>query len=531
MRVSASLGLVVIVASLAGCEQRNFDRCLPGNPDFQCADGKICQAAADSQDPNAVGMCVTSVCTVGAGPNRCPASTPVCSAGRCVACMSDPQCSAINPAQPYCGTTQMSPLLGMCVECRAANECTGAAAKLGCDTSVGQCKPCTLHSQCASQACAKDDTLNVSSVPVDKRIAMGECVPPSRVLTVDDTCGSSCLQNMLDRANIDSPYVLVKNYASTQSAITVRPKSGLPELHIITTTADSSPAQLQLPPTASITFQSATQGALQITAGSSVTIEGMVVFNSSIGLMCDSDSGGTAIPTSVKLIRSAIGLSDVGIRTRPKCQLTLDQSYIGMGPQPAFSMVSGGNFMTMDLDSTELTIVNSVFNHNTGKPATNTFGGILIRDTAKLTPPGRIVNSTFYRNNESYAASSSALAISCPSPISNLTIFNTLFASPAAFGKPYVDTNCRSAATFDYIATDETLPLPGPAGTHIVTVSEADLVAPGTGDVHLKKTAPAAVTAGGAMTFNGITRPKVDAGGTARSPATVSIGAFEVAPQ
>ena len=60
--------------------------------------------------------------------------------------------------------------------------------------------------------------------------------------------------------------------------------------------------------------------------------------------------------------------------------------------------------------------------------------------------------------------------------LTNLTIFNTLFVNVTKSATLYVDPACRSAATFDYIATDETLPLTGPrAATHIGVASENDL--------------------------------------------------------
>lgn len=528
MRVSASLGLVALLASFVSCEQRNYDRCVPGNSDFQCLPGKFCKPLnPDLGDLNAVGICMDSECSVGAGPNGCPASKPICAVGRCTACTTNGQCAAVNPAQPYCGSSS-GPLLGMCVECTMPANCDIKSAKPACDTAVGVCKPCTLHSQCSSLACVKDDTLNVASVPVDRRLTIGQCVPPERVSTVSVSCGASCtLQAALDNSSIDKPYVLVKDYAST-AAMTINAKAGLPELHVITMAADISPAQLTVAPAATITYQGAL-GAIQVTAGASATIEGMVVFSSSTGVVCDSNKAGTATPTNITLLRSIIGLNDVGVRTRPMCKLTVDQSYIGRGT--AISKINGGNYMAMDLDSTDFTIVNSVFANNVGKlPVGMTpglFGGIRVTDSAGLKLPGRIVNTTFYRHSDVFSTGYNGLALACPSAITNLTLFNTLFLNPAPLGKPYVDPNCRTATTFDYIGTDETLPLAGAAGSHIIAATEADLVAPTNGDFSLKKSSTALAT-GGAQTVNGIAKPPLDVSGLARGAATVSIGAFEV---
>lgn len=523
MRVSASLGLVMLWASLVSCEQRNFDRCIPGNSDFQCESGKICKldASTSPSDQNAVGMCVSFECTAGAVPNGCPATTPICAAGRCVACTGDDQCKASNPALPICRTGEI--MKGACVECVNASQCTGKSPKLGCDLTVGQCKPCTLNSQCESTVCAKDDTLNVASVPVDKRLALGDCVPPDRITTVDASCGNSCaLQTVVDNASIDKPYVLVKEYALTASALVINAKAGLPELHITTgEPGDLSPAQVTKTPTASVTFSSTTVGAIQVTGGASVTIEGMVVFSSNTGVMCDSNKAGVPAATSVTLLRSNLGLNGVAIRTKPLCKLTLDQTYIGRAPQPLFSM-TGGNSMALDLDTTDFKIVNSVFNQNT--PFDRSFGGINLRGSS-----GSIVNTTFYRH-EPTNNPAPGLAIRCPTPASNVTIFNTLFVNVTKSTTPYVDPACRSAATFDYIATDETLPLTGPSGTHIGVASENDLVSPSTGNLQLQKNAEASVATGGTPMLNGIKSPSVDASNRARGQTTVSIGAFEVAP-
>lgn len=522
MRVSASLGLVMLWASLVSCEQRNFDRCIPGNSDFQCEAGKLCKLdpSASPTDPNAVGMCVSSECTAGAFPNGCNAATPICAAGRCLTCTADDQCKAANPAQPTCHTAE--PMKGQCVECVDATQCTSKSPKLGCDLTVGQCKPCTLNSQCASMVCAKDDTLNVASVPADKRIALGECVPPDRITTVDASCGASCaLQSAVDNANIDKPYVLVKEYALTAAALLINAKAGLPELHITTgINGDLSPAQATKAPTASVTFSSTTVGAIQVTGGASVTIEGLVVFSSNTGVMCDSNRAGVPAATGVTLLRSILGFNGAAIRTKPLCKLTLDQTYIGRGPQPLFSMVPGGNSLALDLDTTEFKIVNSVFNQNIG--ASFAFGGIRMRGSS-----GSIVNTTFYRHEPNVGP---ALAIMCPTPTSNVTIFNDLFVNSTKSAIPYVDPACRSAATFDYIATDETLPLSGPGGTHIVAASENDLMGPSTGDLRLQKNAAAAVATGGTLMLNGIKSPTVDASNQVRGQTTVSIGAFEVTP-
>jgi len=521
MRVSASLGLVVLLASLAGCEQRNFDRCLPGNAEFACETGKFCKPIPN--DPNGVGMCVTSECTVGAAVSTCPVDTPVCSGGRCVACTSDDDCKATSATQLFCLKDK-----GRCVECRTPSDCTIGSAKPACDQSDGMCKPCTRHDQCSTQVCVKDETLNVSSVPAAMRLKTGDCVKSDGILLVDVNC-TSCgnLQTQINAASIDKPYVLVKTY-DEKTPINVLPKVGLPELHIVTSTADSSPALLTQAPPATMHYQNMTTPLLTVHGGASLTLEGMLIYNSSTGILCDSDNGAGAVPTGLTVRRSIIGLTDHAIKTKPKCQLTLEQTYIGMGPA-SFGSFTGGNFEALNLDATSFDISNSVFNHNVGMPPT-IFGGITVSNS--ISAPGltgRIVNSTFYRHEPTMPGV--PLAIQCSGTAPTFNIFNTLFVNTATFpmaGRTYVGSSCRTASTFDYIATDETLPIT-PGGSKIIAASESALTAPLGGDVSLVKTAQGIAT-GGAKTFNGIASPAVDVRGAARGATTVAIGAFEASP-
>ncbi len=528
MRVSASLGLVVLLASLVGCEQRNFERCIVDSQEYQCEPGRFCKPI--DGDPNKLGMCVTSECTAGAAVNGCPAASPVCVSGRCKACENNDECLATSPAQPLCQTATGS-LKGRCLECMTPANCAARSPKLGCDMSDGLCKPCTRHDQCAAQVCVKDETLNVSSIPTPMRLKTGDCVPQSGILTVDvspcPTCGT--LQAQINAASIQQPYILVKTY-DEKSPIIVNAKADLPELHIVTATADSSPAQLAQAPPATMHYQNMAIPLLTVRSGASLTLEGMLIYNSSTGILCDSDNGsGTYVPTGLTVRRSIIGLTDQAIRTRPRCQLTLDQSYIGMGPA-SFGSFTGGNFLALNLDGTSFEIVNSVFNHNVGMSAM-AFAGLTVSNTTSLTGlTGRIINSTFYRHEPTNT--SVPLAIQCSGTPVNLTIFNSLFVNTAAFpmaGRNYIGTNCLPPGTIDYIATDESLPI-AKAGPNLIAATESVLTAPQSGDLSLVKTAPSGVLTGGAKTLNGVAAPAVDVRGTTRGATKVSIGAFEVAP-
>ena len=104
------------------------------------------------------------------------------------------------------------------------------------------------------------------------------------------------------------------------------------------------------------------------------------------------------------------------------CKLTLDSSWIGT--QPSVTDLKG-NDRAMVLDSTEFEIVNSVFNHNLNPSAAN-FGGIMLTDSQPGKLKGRIVNSTFYRQEN---PNPPAMAITCQTKPASLIIFNTLFVN------------------------------------------------------------------------------------------------------
>lgn len=532
MRVSASLFLVVVVTLCITCEQRNFDRCLLTGTDFQCEMGKFCKAIPD--DPNGAGMCISAECTPGLKPSGCTPDKPVCSAqGRCVGC--DPanltQCATLNPALPYCVNQT-------CVACSAAlgQGCESDPLHPACDSTTNTCRACALHGECASNVCVKDNTL--STLPNGKALSLGMCVPKSRILTVDETtCGAACtLPGQLLNASVDFPFLLVNNYSSASPGnVLVKPIAGLPELHIVTATADLSPSKLTA--AKAIIKYFAGVGAVTVSPGASVTIEGLIIVSSNIGVLCDSGTAPNSVATSVKLLRSLIALTGTAVQTKAKCQLTLDQTWIGWGPKALSSVLSGGNAVNggnnvaMNLDSTQFDIINSVFLHN----GVTTFGGITVTDSLNLAPAGHIVNSTFYRQ-EGVSVTHNAMAIYCPVALTKtpLTIFNSLFVNSAGYslaGKTYVDPNCRAATSFGYIATDES-PAPGP-GPGIVSGVSGSLFTSTVDDafdLHPLTTAPMSVISGGTvLPFNNTASPLVDMDGTARGKTSVSIGAFEVA--
>jgi len=526
MRVSASLGLVLLLALFTTCEQRNFDRCLTTGTDYQCEVGKFCKAIPN--DPNGIGLCVASECTPSMNPSGCTPDKPFCSAqGRCGACdlTNLTQCGSLFPSLPYCvGTTDTA----MCVACSDKGGCESDPLHPACDSTAHTCRACALHSECASGACVKDNTL--SGLPAGKALSMGMCVPKSRVIVVDDTTcakASGCtLQSQIDKASVDFPYVLI-NTPTAYGQVTVKPISGLPELHIISGNADNSPAKMT-EAKGVISYYSTGVGALTVAQGASVTVEGLIFVNNAIGVLCDSISAGVSAPTSVKLLRTVIGNSDTAIQTKAKCQLTLDQAWIGWGPAALNGVVGSGNYLAMNLDSTQFDIINSVVVHNS-KLSPPTSGGITVTDS--LNSAGHIVNSTFY-DQQVATGSNNALAIYCPTARTTtpLTVFNTLFVNPAAptATQVYVDPRCRATTSYGYVASDETSVPAGPGIVSGISSSLFNSAQSGSYDLRLAASAPASVVSGGVPMFNSTTAPAVDMLGTARNKTTPTMGAFEV---
>jgi hypothetical protein len=524
MRAPAWVYLVCLLGLSISCERRNFDRCVPGSNEFQCEPGYFCMPMAD--DPSGVGQCMAAECATGQQPSGCPADRPICTTqGRCTGCQYSAQCAAAHPDTPFCGNQQ-------CVECLTSTDCGSNLQRPVCDATTHTCRPCALHGECKSGACVKDQSL--SSLPATKALMQGMCVPSSRMQVLDGGACTSCsLQSKIDQASADLPYIVVSNYAPvSRSPVTIAPILGLPELHIISASADLSPSRLSTNPAAIVGYQKPGIAAVTAVAGASVTLEGLLLSDSYTALLCDSTRGGAVPPqpTSIKLVRSLVGNSSIAVETHAQCHLVIDQSWIGRGPA-AVTQLKGGNFTAMNLDSTEFDIINSVFVGN-GQPTH--YGGITVTDTQKLQRPGHIVSSTFDRQ-EPDDASNPALAVDC-APGVNLIIFNTVFVNSSSFmpttgPKTYVARNCRTAQTFADIATDEPLPIVGMSGPNVISpVTEAALFVDAAGrNLHLGAGAPPAVRTSGVTSYAGVVAPSVDMDGVTRGPTGVSIGAFEAA--
>lgn len=512
MRLIALYGLLAVLMPPSPCERRNLAVC-SNDPGFECEDGQYCSIPTGQ----AVGSCVASECLTGS--NTCPADRPFCDRGICTKCVSNVQCSSQSADTPICDAS------GRCYGCVTSSDCADPA-KAVCDPHSHVCRACQLHSECASGVCAKDNVFAALPQP----IPMGTCVDPARVNVVTSACAdTTCsLPDMLNALSISRPYVLIKALTSTKTVtVPAAPvQNGLPAIYIIGPMADKSPSALTSAPPISL---SSGNQALLISAGAHTTLEGLVLDSSTVGLECA--SGGTQ--TKVLLIRSFLGANTIAVLASPKCELVIDSSWIGRGPSPQFGTFSG-NSQAMQLDGTQLEIVNTVFWHN-GAPGT--LGGIsLSNSTGEPLPSIRIVNSSFVAHPFSNT-SRKILAIDCGYPTQgSMSIVNTLFlnSSPPSSGTTYVHNNCRPSGALSGVVSNEAgfLDTDNPQNVADTTLGDSLLVEPLTaGDLHFAASAPSSITRGGVREFidarGPVPIPSTDMDGRARGPSRISPGAFE----
>jgi len=136
------------------------------NPDVCCATAAQCEGLGlDPTDLRPCGAgqacaddhsCVAAECSTS---DDCPAGSPVCSAGLCIAaCAADPDCPA---ALPHCDG-------GACVGCTSSSQCPSTAAI--CDADARTCRGCGADAECASGVCIEDT---------------GVCATPEQLIYVD----------------------------------------------------------------------------------------------------------------------------------------------------------------------------------------------------------------------------------------------------------------------------------------------------------------------------------------------------------
>lgn len=513
MHMRALVGLVVALLGLSGCERRNLDQCRV--PDLPCEDGRFCKIPTGAT----VGKCEPTECS---DSHDCASDRPNCSPqGRCFACSSVSDCAKQTGA-PICDT-------GRCVECKTSKDCSDKSRPY-CEDPSRACRACKRHAECDSTAgardgvCVKDDTLR--NLPTGQALQNGMCVPSDRIVSVDvNSCSGACtVQDKLTEVAAQKPYLRIGQFTSA-ALITVRPVPGLPEVHIISPLGDYAPpdpAAKDKIPNAILTNSNGT--ALRIEGGASVTVEGLLIKDSKLGLACVSG----AAPTRVRILRSLIGASDVGIQSTAGCELSIEQSWVGEGPRDRYQgLVNSGNILAMDLRGTKFDIINSVFNHNS--PAPGMFGGIWINDATASTP-GRIINSTFTRH-ETADMNRKALLLDCIPATTSIAIVNSLFLNSTSLtgGTTYIHSACRGPDQ-KYLGTDDTA-LTGDNNATDLVLNNVFTSPTAQGDLTLKSDADARVRDGGLTQFvDGTGKsllPTIDIIGAARQATKISRGAFE----
>jgi len=511
MRVVTTLALTVWAVMLSGCERRNYDLCSNEPPYNTCEAGKFCSIPPGET----IGQCIANECSP--GKNVCPSERPICgSDGRCTTCTGNSQCAAIDPSLPFC-------MASRCVACAASTDCKDAAKPV-CDSATNTCRTCALHSECDYKAgvagdgvCAKDDTLAAIARP----IPLGSCVDSSRILYADDV---NTVATRITQLSADLAYIKIRRQTTNTRLDLPGKLSGLPDVHIIGPMADQAPSSWSsLPP---IDLGNPAGDALRLLPGGTTTLEGLLIRNSQTGLFCDSKGTNPVnVQTKVRVLRSIIGGSAVGIRSLPKCEILVDQSWVGKGPDPALGSVAG-NDQAMNLDSTKLDLVNSVIFHNYKNTMTS---GLFFSDSAGLQTPSRILHTTF--SAQDYPNNRGVLAIDCGyMPGNSLTLVNSLFLNSMAPGiNVYVNQTCKGSG-FAYLGSNSSeVALAG--ANNVTNAPPSALLNINAGQLAYAGNAPTELTRGGTNSFSDtqgpVPMPAVDINGAPRNKDKPSLGAFE----
>lgn len=520
MRLTSLCGLLVtalLAGLLAGaCQVRNAQRCQL--PDYPCERGILCKLDPGSQ----VGTCTEECNKATAGTmTTCPDERPICGDdGTCRTCQADGECQQRSTSLGRCVAQK-------CVACRVNSDC-GDPLRPVCDATSNTCRGCTLHSECSDAICAKDDTL--SGLTDAAPIRQGQCVPAARQVLVDRSCAVNCMQSKLLELSSEKPYMRVTGYRNTSQVNINKPTNTLPVIHIVTDTADLAPLQLTAQP--STDMSNGAGSAIQVNAGADVVLEGLTINNTKPGLVC-SGAMATPLSTRVRVIRSLFANNDVGIRST-YCDLRVEDSWFGIGPPAYGSLALQGNVLAMELDTTRFEVSNTVLLRNGPRVGVVGFSGIRVRNTMGAAQSGRIVNSTFARQ-DTVDNAAKATAIDCTYAVgAALTLVNSLFLNetPVSLsGNTYVATNCRGPHVL-YNGSDDT----SLTGTGSVTdLKFADVFVSAqlpANNPRVKATAASLVRHGTASYTDAqgtLTAPKHDSEGRARPASDVAFGAFEPA--
>lgn len=503
MRLYALVSLLAMLSPPSLCERRNVAVCST-DPGFECGDGQLCDIKADG-----VGECVQAECT--SSHNECPAEKPVCGSGRCQVCSGDADCKALSEGKPLSEQKQLCEA-GRCVGCKTNDNCSGATAV--CDNTSKVCRECSLHTECGMNGvCAKDDTFaNLSGASDVEAIPKGSCVAAKHINLVSGN--ASALNSAINSASPAKPYIRIVNLSTNTKVSVGSLPAGLPAIYIIGPMADLAPSELTSQPPAILVTGSGQ--AMGISAGVHTTIEGLVFNTSGTGLDCT----GGGMQTKVKIVRSLFTANGTALKSTAGCEISVDSSWFG----PLLGL--GANTLAMDLDSSQLDIVNSVFYRN---GVNNMLGGIRIANTVGANPPRsvRIVNSSFVEQVFSVPADK-VLAIDCKAPMSGTTlILNTLFINSTvpASGYTYVHANCRSASNIVGVASNDD-GLSGPNSIADQNLKDEILTDAANGNLRYGQLAMSNVTTGGVASSGGVAAPSVDMERKIRKD-TISIGAFQ----
>lgn len=524
--------------TLSWCERQNPTYCDSETP---CLSGRCNLATNLCIDRGDAGACMAKACGT---------STPVCDEvdETCRACLpgEDRLCAARSAATPRClGPT--------CVECLPptdgssleAPECArdlGAAGKSlqVCDRDRHACRPCQLHSECASQVCAKDpDT-------IDLKLPQGSCVPQDQVLVVDP---SQCTSNgpvfcrpaeALAKMNRSHRFLLIRQSALDTDFSDLQVGSLATEgvdVYVIGPLADVPPNRWTRTPPTQLGAKS--HKGLVVLPRNRVTVEGLLIRGGSTGIQCYGT--GSNNTTQIRVRRSMIAGNQLAADVQLDCTLTLDQAWIGRWPGRCGFGALPGNEMSLNLSSSSFDIVNSVISEN-GVVGLDSFGAVKVTGgLGSRAEPSTIVNSTLYGQPTFKTAPDESgttrkyMSLYCGNPIaSGLVVLNSLFFQNRSLLVPdgrQITPACGKSQ-FNLGSDDPSL-------TGVMTT------APGwkdetNRDFHLAPTGQPtaeqlALQTGGAksvqVTIQGkqytVSAPATDMDGAARSGATVYIGAFE----
>ncbi|MFO0606815.1 MAG: hypothetical protein U0324_26825 [Polyangiales bacterium] len=153
---------------------------VPGAPDLNCpATAPVCDRAA--------GVCLCNV------DRDCGAATPVCdrASRTCVACASDAQCAALDPARPACSNAGAS--AGRCVPCTSSMHCRAPTPL--CDVPSNTCVACLANRDCADPARPACDATSHACRPCAAATASTDCPDAgARACAVTGSNAGRCVQ-------------------------------------------------------------------------------------------------------------------------------------------------------------------------------------------------------------------------------------------------------------------------------------------------------------------------------------------------